>query len=42
MATLPGVDFYARNGFVPGTAITYDAGGVPLGFVPMRKSLQPA
>jgi GNAT superfamily N-acetyltransferase len=39
MATLPGVDFYARNGFVAGAAITYDAGGVPLRFVPMRKSL---
>lgn len=39
MATLPGVDFYARNGFVADEPITYDAGGTPLRFVPMRKPL---
>jgi GNAT superfamily N-acetyltransferase len=39
MATLPGVDFYARAGFVPGKAILHDAGGTPIPVVPMRKVL---
>ena len=39
MATLPGVDFYARAGFLADEPIVYDAGGTPLRFVPMRKTL---
>ncbi len=39
MATLPGVPFYAANGYHPGDAIAHDCGGVAVGFVPMRKQL---
>jgi len=39
MSTLPGVDFYAANGFVAGEPIAHDAGGIALRFVPMRKLL---
>jgi GNAT superfamily N-acetyltransferase len=39
MATLPGVGFYKRKGFMPGKPIIHDAGGTPIPFVPMRKVL---
>lgn len=39
MATLPGIAFYLRAGFVPGEQIVHDAGGVEIPFVPMRKLL---
>jgi GNAT superfamily N-acetyltransferase len=39
MATLPGVPFYDRHGFVAGAAVTVSAGGVPVRFVPMEKPL---
>lgn len=43
MATLPGVPFYSRFGYVPsGDAIEYDCGGVPVRFQPMGKPLGPA
>jgi GNAT superfamily N-acetyltransferase len=41
MATLPGVPFYRAMGYEGDTPITYDAGGVTLAFVPMRKELAP-
>jgi GNAT superfamily N-acetyltransferase len=41
MATLPGVPFYRAMGYEGDTPIAYDAGGVTLGFVPMRKALTP-
>ena len=40
MATLPGVKLYAAHGYRGGERVTYDAGGVPLEFVPMRKELK--
>lgn len=39
MSTLPGVEFYERCGYVAGTPVSFQAEGVPLKFVPMRKSL---
>lgn len=39
MATLPGVPFYAAAGFVPGAPTMYQAGDVPVPFVPMKKRL---
>lgn len=39
MATLPGVPFYAVHGYAGGEPISVDCGGVPVGFVPMAKSL---
>ena len=39
MSTLPGVDFYRASGFSATDSIIYDAGGVSLDFVPMRKTL---
>jgi hypothetical protein len=39
MATLPGVPFYAAHGYAGGEPISVDCGGVPVGFVPMAKSL---
>lgn len=41
MATLPGVPFYRAMGYEGDTPIRYDAGGVTLAFVPMRKALTP-
>lgn len=40
MATLPGVPFYARHGYVAGAATIVDCGGVPVRFVAMDKLLQ--
>jgi len=37
MSTLPGVEFYAACGYVAADPIFYDAAGVPLKFVPMKK-----
>lgn len=39
MATLPGVPFYRRHGYVPGEPVVLDLGGVPVKFVPMDKNL---
>jgi len=39
MATLPGVPFYARHGYVPEAPITQDCGGLTVGFVPMSKDI---
>lgn len=39
MSTLPGVPFYSACGFVADRSISYDAGGVVLSFVPMKKAL---
>ena len=41
MATLPGVPFYRVMGYEGDVPIRYDAGGVTLSFVPMRKGLAP-
>jgi GNAT superfamily N-acetyltransferase len=41
MATLPGVPFYRVMGYEGDVPIRYDAGGVTLQFVPMRKALTP-
>jgi GNAT superfamily N-acetyltransferase len=42
MSTLPGVEFYRASGFSASDSIIYDAGGVPLDFVPMKKALREA
>ena len=42
MSTLPGVEFYLACGFHAGESIVYDASGVLLQFVPMKKSLRDA
>lgn len=39
MATLPGVPFYARHGFVAGEEQLFDHDGVTLRFVPMRRPI---
>lgn len=39
MATLPGLPFYAANGYVAGTETTVDCDGIPVRFVPMAKYL---
>jgi GNAT superfamily N-acetyltransferase len=39
MSTLPGVEFYIACGYVATDPIFYDAAGVPLKFVPMKKGL---
>jgi len=39
MSTLPGVEFYRAAGYVATDPIFYDAAGVPLKFVPMKKML---
>ncbi|MEY2493072.1 MAG: hypothetical protein QOH24_2023 [Verrucomicrobiota bacterium] len=39
MSTLPGVEFYLACGFHADEPIVYDAAGVSLQFVPMKKSL---
>lgn len=39
MATLPGVPFYARHGYLADAPVTLDLGGVAMRFVPMRKHL---
>ena len=39
MSTLPGVEFYRASGFSAADSIVYDAGGVSLDFVPMKKTL---
>jgi GNAT superfamily N-acetyltransferase len=39
MSTLPGVEFYIACGYVATDPIVYDAPGVPLKFVPMKKAL---
>ena len=39
MATLPGVPFYARRGYLADEAVTLDLGDVPVRFVPMTKTL---
>ncbi len=39
MSTLPGVEFYRASGFSAADSIVYDAGGVSLDFVPMKKAL---
>lgn len=39
MATLPGVPFYARYGYVAEPDVTLDLGGTPVRFVPMMKEL---
>lgn len=39
MSTLPGVEFYRACGYVATDPILYDAEGVPLKFVPMKKAL---
>ncbi len=39
MSTLSGVEFYAACGYIAADAIFYDAAGVPLKFVPMKKVL---
>lgn len=42
MATLPGVPFYARHGYVAVIPVALDLGGVPVRFVPMSKVLREA
>lgn len=39
MATLPGVPFYRELGYEGTERLTYDAGGTPVEFVPMSRSL---
>ena len=39
MSTLPGVEFYAACGYIAADSIFYNAAGVPLKFVPMKKAL---
>jgi hypothetical protein len=39
MSTLPGVEFYRACGYVAADPIFYNAGGVALEFVPMKKTL---
>jgi len=39
MSTLPGVEFYRACGYVATDLIFYDAAGVALEFVPMKKAL---
>jgi GNAT superfamily N-acetyltransferase len=39
MSALPGVEFYRACGYVATDPIFYDAGSVPLKFVPMKKVL---
>ena len=39
MSTLPGVEFYRACGYVATDPIFYDAAGVALEFVPMKKTL---
>jgi GNAT superfamily N-acetyltransferase len=39
MSTLPGVEFYRAAGYVAADPIFYDAAGVALEFVPMKKTL---
>lgn len=39
MATLPGVPFYARHGYLAGEPALLELGGVPVRFVPMAKTL---
>jgi GNAT superfamily N-acetyltransferase len=39
MSTLPGVEFYIACGYVATDPIFYDAAGVALEFVPMKKAL---
>lgn len=39
MSTLPGIEFYLACGYVTGDPIFYDAAGMPLKFVPMKKVL---
>jgi GNAT superfamily N-acetyltransferase len=39
MSTLPGVEFYRACGYVATNQSFYDAAGVPLEFVPMKKAL---
>jgi GNAT superfamily N-acetyltransferase len=40
MSTLPGVEFYLACGFHADESIVYEAGGVSLQFVPMKKNLR--
>ena len=39
MATLPGVPFYARHGYLADEAVTLDLGGTAVRFMPMTKTL---
>lgn len=39
MATLPGLPFYTARGFVAGSAIELDLGGISVPFVPMAKPI---
>lgn len=39
MATLPGLKFYRAFGYEEGERVSYEAGGVALDFVRMRKAL---
>jgi len=39
MSTLPGVEFYRACGYIVTNPIFYDAAGVALKFVPMKKAL---
>lgn len=39
MATLSGVDFYARQGFEAGPRQTFFYDGIDVGFVPMRRAI---
>src|SRR5437879_12644230 len=39
MSTLPGVEFYRACGYAATDPVLYDAAGVPLKFVPMKKAL---
>ncbi|MFZ4382375.1 MAG: GNAT family N-acetyltransferase [Sandarakinorhabdus sp.] len=39
MATLPGVPFYAANGYAAAAPISLDCGGIRVPFVPMQKAL---
>jgi len=40
MATLPGLEFYSRNGYVPGKPVQHPLGdGLTIEFVPMSKTL---
>lgn len=39
MATLPGVPFYARHGYVAGDPVSHPCGDISIGFVPMSKDL---
>lgn len=40
MATLPGLPFYTSRGYVAGTAINLDLGGIAVPFVPMSKAIR--